>query len=196
MTTFSWRMLRAEVRALVGVGRDVGGVVFALCTLLSALRYCPCTTCLCVDRGAHVDDVGGLFGAIFVRRVGLDVPRPRRALQARHLLHPRPGEWPLFSAPVVGWGTTGALHNFANTVFLVHWRGTAMVNLYFRGIGVKLGKRVMPGCVVEELGVLGAGSIMKKDARVEANSIHGGIPARFIRLRGDKDTQDDGVVKS
>ncbi len=71
--------------------------------------------------------------------------------------------------------------------------------LSLRGIGknalIGTGARVMPGCVVEELGVLGAGSIIKKDSRVEANSICGGIPARFIRMRSDKDAHDDDVTK-
>lgn len=238
---------------LVDVGRYVGGiVVFSLCALFSAIALMPVYQ-LFLWIEAHSSTTWAVFSVPFLYGLWGWTLLALVVLYKRAIFYtPRAGEWPLFSSSTIGWGTTGALHNFANTVFLVHWRGTAMVNLYFRGMGVKLGKRVtintidifdwdlitidddailgggcvilghlvesgkvkmrpvhigkkaligtgarvMPGCVVEDLGVLGAGSIMKKDATVEANSIFAGTPARFVRKRGDKDAQDDGVSKT
>jgi acetyltransferase-like isoleucine patch superfamily enzyme len=236
----------------VDLGRYVGGiVVFSLCALFSGIALIPCYFLfLAIEERtstmwavASVPFLYGIWGWTFLLLT---------VLYKRVIFYkPKQGEWPLFSWSVVGWGTTGALQNFSNAIFLVHWRGTAMLNLYFRAMGVKVGKRVsintidiydwdlitleddcmlgggcvllghllehgkikmrpvvigkkalvgtaarvMPGCVVEELGVLGAGAIMKKDSRVDANSIFGGVPARLIRMRGDKDVQDDGVAR-
>jgi acetyltransferase-like isoleucine patch superfamily enzyme len=151
----------------------------------------------------------------------------------------------------VGWGTTGALYNFGNEMFLKHWKGTPFLNMYLRAMGTKIGRRVsintvhiydwdlitigddailggdcvvqghlvesgrmkmlpttignkaligtsakvMPGCTVHDLGVLAAGAIMKKGSAVTSNAIFGGIPAALIRMRGEKDAQDDGIAK-
>jgi acetyltransferase-like isoleucine patch superfamily enzyme len=62
-----------------------------------------------------------------------------------------------------------------------------------KGALIGTSAKVMPGCVVEERGVLAAGSIMKKGSIVEANTIYGGTPAKLIRARGATDTDDTGV---
>jgi hypothetical protein len=58
------------------------------------------------------------------------------------LYRPREGEFPLFSWPTVGWATTGALTNWANVLFLQHWKGTPFLNLYLRMMGAHIGRRV------------------------------------------------------
>jgi non-ribosomal peptide synthetase-like protein len=236
----------------VDVGRYLGGVVvFGLCALLSAIALIPCYH-LFVFIEAHTSTFWAVLSTPFLYGVWGATFLLLTVIYKRVVFYrPKEGEWPLFSWSVVGWGTTGALQNFGNALFLMHWRGTAMLNLYFRAMGVKIGKRVsintvdiydwdlitldddvmlggacvilghlfengkvkmrpvhigkkaligtgarvMPGCVVEDHGVLAAGSIMKKGSRVTQNAIFGGTPAKLIRLRSEESTYDDGVVR-
>lgn len=153
--------------------------------------------------------------------------------------HPREGGWPLFTWPSVGWGLTGATINFGSHFFLKHFKGTPALNLFFKLLGAKIGRRVsintveiydwnlitigddaviggdaclmahsleagrmqmkpivigkkamvggnakvMPGCVIEDGGILGASSLMTKGTRIPANEMWGGMPARFIKER-------------
>src|SRR5262249_45439188 len=61
---------------------------------------------------------------------------------------------------------------------------------------VGTGAKVMPGCVIDDGGILAAGSIMKKAATVPANEIWGGTPPRLIRARGEKDRDDSGLKET
>jgi non-ribosomal peptide synthetase-like protein len=54
----------------------------------------------------------------------------------------RAGEFPLFSAPVIKWGTTGYLATFINRTFLKSFQGTPLLNWYLRGMGATIGHRV------------------------------------------------------
>jgi len=234
----------------VDVGRYVGGfLVWVLCAVFSGVALIPCyfafvaimesTSTLWAVTSTPL--LYGLWGGGYCLLCVIY----KRAI----FYSPREGEWPLFSFAVIGWGTTGALTNWANILFLQHWKGTPFLNLYLRLMGAKVGRRVsintihiydwdlitldddcvlggdcvvqghlleggrmkmrptrvgkkalvgtsakvMPGCVVDDLGVLAAGSIMKKGGIVTANAIFGGTPAKLIRMRGDKDVQDDGI---
>ena len=235
----------------VNFGRYVGGLlVFSLCAALSGTALLPCRALfLIVEQNAgptwavfSVPFLYGVWGWCYCAQV---------VVFKRLVFHPKEGEAPLFSAATIGWALTGGLTNFANTLFLPHWRGTPFLNLYLRAMGAKIGRnvsintvhvyewdllhiddgavlggdscvqahilesgkmkmkrvyigkraligtgaKVMPGCVVEDLGILAAGTIMRKDQRVEAGAIYGGLPAKFIRQRGAKDADDDGITR-
>ncbi len=236
----------------VDFGRWAGGLlVFVMCAVFSGLALYPCYIAfLWIEHWTSTDVaimstplLYGVWGWGYVLL----------CVAYKHLIFykPKDGEYPLFSWPTVGWGTTGALTNWANILFLQHWKGTPFLNLYLRLMGVKIGRRVsintihiydwdlitieddailggdcvvqghileggrmrmkptrvgkraligtgakvMPGCVVEERGVLAAGSIMKKGSVVEANTIYGGTPAKLIRHRGAAEQDDTGVHK-
>lgn len=234
----------------VDLGRWVGGLlIFSMCAAFSSLALIPCWVLF-----VALQELSSTFWAV------LSVPFLYGVWGFGYCLlcvlykqlifyRPREGEWPLFSWPVVGWGTVGALTNWANILFLQHWKGTPFLNLYLRAMGTRIGRRVsintihvyewdlvqigddailggdcvvqghiveggrmkmrpvqigkgalvgtgakvMPGCVVEDLGILAAGSIMKKGTTIPAAEIWGGTPPRLIRKRGDKDAQDSGV---
>jgi non-ribosomal peptide synthetase-like protein len=158
--------------------------------------------------------------------------------------HPKEGSVPLFSTAVIGWAVTGAVTNFARYTFLVHLKGTPFLNVYFRLLGVKMGRRVsintveiyewdmitlgddvvlggdcclmahsveggrmvmrpiriddkamvggnakvMPGAIIEERGVLGASSLLKKGGHIKAGETWGGIPAHPLPRHVAKDT--------
>jgi non-ribosomal peptide synthetase-like protein len=90
---------------------------------------------------------------------------------------PREGEWSLFSWPVVGWGTVGALTNWANVWFLLHWKGTPLLNLYLRAMGAHIGKRVSINTVhiyEWDLVSIGDGAILGGDCVVQGHLLEGG----------------------
>jgi acetyltransferase-like isoleucine patch superfamily enzyme len=242
----------------VDLGRHLGGiVVFSLCALFSAVALVPCyyayvwIVYLAETHTQIPPSLAGLLSVPFLYGVWGWGFLVLTIIYKRVIFYrPKEGGWPLFSWPVIGWGTTGALQNWANATFLMHWRGTTMLNMYMKAMGVKMGHRVtinsvdiydwdlitieddviigggavilghlvengqmkmrpvrigkkalvgtgarvMPGCTIEELGVLGAGSIMKKGSTVTTNAIFGGMPAKFIRERGALDVQNDGVA--
>ena len=235
---------------LVDAGRWVGGLlVFGMCAVLSGAALLPCWFAFVwiqywTSTMWAVASIPLLYG-VWGWSYALLCVAYKRLIFYR----PREGEYPLFSWPTVGWATTGQLTNWANILFLQHWKGTPWLNLYLRLMGAKIGHRVsintihiyewdlvtieddailggdcvvqghiveggrmkmrpvrigkkalvgtgakvMPGCVVEELGILAAGSIMKKGSTVPKNEIWGGTPPKLIRARGEKDAQDDGI---
>lgn len=127
----------------VDLGRWVGGLlVFAMCAVLSGVAlYPPYVAFLWIERFTStvwavmsMPLLYGLWGWCYVL---LCV-----AYKNVIFYRPREGEYPLFSWPTVGWGTTGALTNWANILFLQHWKGTPFLNLYLRLMGAKIGRRV------------------------------------------------------
>lgn len=127
----------------VDLGRWAGGiVVFSLCAAFSGLALLPCYALFVEIMEATstmwaVASVPFLYGVWGWSYCLLCVVY-KRAIFYR----PREGEYPLFSWPTAGWGTTGALTNWANTLFLQHWKGTPFLNLYLRLMGAKIGHRV------------------------------------------------------
>ena len=221
-------------------GRYAGGVlVFSMVALCSAVALVPCYFIYSAVDG-RLGAPWALLSCPFLYGVWgwtycLGCVLYKRAIFYRA----REGEWTLFSWPVVGWGTTGALTNFANEMFLKHWKGTPFLNLYLRMMGAKIGHRVsintvlifdwdlltidddvilggdcvvqahvveggtmrmmpvrihkhalvgsgskvLPGCIIEERGVLGAQSMMKKGDTIPANTVYGGVPAKLLKMR-------------
>jgi non-ribosomal peptide synthetase-like protein len=56
--------------------------------------------------------------------------------------YPKPGGFPLFSFPIIGWALTSLLHRWMCTTFLFLLLGTPLLSLYFRGLGARIGHRV------------------------------------------------------
>jgi non-ribosomal peptide synthetase-like protein len=56
--------------------------------------------------------------------------------------YPKPGGFPMFSFPIIGWGLTSLLHRWMCTTFLFLLLGTPLLCLYFRGLGARIGHRV------------------------------------------------------
>lgn len=54
-----------------------------------------------------------------------------------------PGDFPFASVRAVRWAMTAQFHDMARMFILMHVRGTWIINLYFRLMGVKIGKRVI-----------------------------------------------------
>jgi non-ribosomal peptide synthetase-like protein len=234
----------------VDIGRWAGGVlVFAMCAAFSGLALIPCYF-LFLRIEQQSSTMWAVFSLPFLYGVwGWCYCLLCIVYKHAIFYRPRQGEYPLFSWPTVGWGTTGALTNWANILFLQHWKGTPFLNLYLRLMGARIGRRVsintvhiyewdlitieddailggdcvvqghileggrmklrpvrigkkalvgtgskvMPGCELGELSVLAAGSIMKKESSIPAGEIWGGTPPRLIRVRGERDAQDDGI---
>ena len=128
---------------LVNFGRWAGGViVFSLCAAFSGIALIPCWFAFVwiqywTSTMWAVASVPFLYGVWGWGYVLLCV-----AYKWLIWYRPREGEYPLFSWPTVGWGTTGALTNWANVMFLVHRKGTPFLNLYLRMMGAKIGRRV------------------------------------------------------
>jgi non-ribosomal peptide synthetase-like protein len=100
--------------------------------------------------------------------------------------HPTEGEWQLFSWSVVGWGTTGAVTNFANEMFLKHFKGTPMLNIWYRLLGAKIGKRVTINSILIfdwNLISIDDDVVIGGDAVLMAHSLEGGrMRMRPVRL--------------
>lgn len=127
----------------VDLGRIVGGLlVFALCALFSAVGLAPCYWIfLQIEQATSV--MWAVLSTPFLYFVwGWTYCLCCVIYKQVVFYHPKEGEWTLFSWSVVGWATTGAVTNFANEMFLKHWKGTPMLNLWYRALGAKIGKRV------------------------------------------------------
>jgi non-ribosomal peptide synthetase-like protein len=226
----------------IDVGRYVGALlVFSLCALFSGLALMPVwwaygflsTQLEMPWLMVSIPFLYGLWG------LGLCILIV--AFKWGTLYRPRAGEWALFSFHVIRWGLTGALANFANVFFLQLWKGTPLLNLFYRAMGAKLGHRVsintvhladwdllhigddvviggdaevighlfeggkikmaevhigagalvgarasvMPGCTLGEGAILAAGGIMKKHEAIPDRAVYGGVPAEFIKNRGE-----------
>jgi non-ribosomal peptide synthetase-like protein len=236
----------------VDIGRWVGGLlVFGMCAAFTSAALVPCWFAF-VTLHQRTSTLWAVLSVPFLYGVWGWGYCLLCVIYKNLCYRPREGEYPLFSWPTVGWGTTGALTNWANVLFLQHWKGTPFLNLYLRAMGAKVGRRasintihiydwdlitigdnavlggdcvvqahlleggrmkmrattigadaligtgarVMPGCIVQERGVLAAGSIMKKASVVEANTIYGGAPAKLIRARGAAEVDDSGVKRA
>lgn len=163
---------------LLDLGRVVGGlVVFALCALFSSVALVPCYFLF-----SAIQDGSSTFFAVlsvpFLYFVwGWTYCFCCVVLKLLMWYHPKEGEWTLFSWAVVGWGLTGAVTNFANDMFLKHWKGTPMLNIWYRLLGANIGKRVSINSVqifdwnlitIEDDVVVGG------DAVLMAHSLEGG----------------------
>lgn len=127
----------------VDIGRWLGGLlVFCMCALFSGVALYPAYAgFLWIEQNTSttwavlaIPLLYGVWGWGYVLL----------CVAYKHLIfyRPREGEYPVFSWPTVGWGTTGALTNWANSLFLQHWKGTPFLNLYLRLMGAKIGRRV------------------------------------------------------
>lgn len=176
---------------LVDFGRWFGGLlVFAMCAALSAAALIPCAL-LFMEIEARTSTLWavvsvpflyGLWGALYCMLCVLY----KRLIRYR----PRAGEHPLFSAPTIGWATTGALTNWANTFFLQHWKGTPWLNLYLRLMGAKIGRRVSINTIhiyewdlitIEDEAVLGGDCMVQghllENGRMKMRPVHIGKKA-------------------
>lgn len=54
-----------------------------------------------------------------------------------------PGDFPFASVRVVRWAMTAQFHDLARFMFLMHLRGTWLLNVYFKLMGAKIGRRVI-----------------------------------------------------
>lgn len=127
----------------VDLGRVVGGLlVFALCAAFSAVGLIPCYFAFTAVQEHH-GPLLALMSVPFLYFVwGVTYCVCCVLFKLVMFYHPKEGEWPLFSWSVVGWGTTGAVTNFANEMFLKHFKGTPILNIWYRALGAKIGKRV------------------------------------------------------
>src|ERR1043165_3039096 len=171
----------------VDLGRWAGGVVvFAMCAAFSGVALIPCyyafvwiqylTSTLWAV--ASIPFLYGVWGWCYV---ALCV-----AYKWIIFYRPKEGEYPLFSWPTVGWGTVGALTNWANIFFLQHWKGTPFLNLYLKAMGAKIGRRVSINTIhvyewdlmtIEDDAVLGG------DCVVQGHILEGGrMKMRPVRI--------------
>ena len=79
-------------------------------------------------------------------------------------------------------------HAFDNLDLSINQQGKLPIKPVVIGNDVWIGTRaiIMPGVNIGDQAVVGAGSVVTGD--VPARSIVGGAPARFIRMRGEKET--------
>ena len=127
----------------VDFGRVVGGLlVFGLCAAFSSVALVPCYW-LFQAIEQHSNMMWSVLSVPFLYGVwGWTYCLCCVIYKWLVFYHPKEGEWALFSWSVVGWATTGAVTNFANEMFLKHWKGTPMLNIWYRALGAKIGKRV------------------------------------------------------
>jgi non-ribosomal peptide synthetase-like protein len=172
---------------LIDIGRWLSGfVVFGMCALFSGIALLPCWFAFIWIQDATstmwaVASTPFLYG-VWGWCYALLCVVYKRAIFYR----PREGEWSLFSWAVVGWGTTGALTNFANITFLQHWKGTAMLNLYLRGMGCKIGHRVSINTVLIfdwDLIEIDDDAVLGGDCVVQGHLLEkGGMKMRPVRI--------------
>jgi non-ribosomal peptide synthetase-like protein len=127
----------------VELGRAVGGLfVFGLCAAFSAVALWPCWFLFGLVQD-HFSTMWAVLTTPFLYFVwGTTYCLCCILYKLLIFYHPKEREFPLFSWAVVGWATTGAVTNFANEMFLKHFKGTSILNLWFRALGVKMGQRV------------------------------------------------------
>ncbi|MDP2339684.1 MAG: DapH/DapD/GlmU-related protein [Deltaproteobacteria bacterium] len=172
---------------LLDLGRIVGGlVVFGLCALFAAVGLAPC-----YHLFVAIQDNFSTFWAVvstpFLYLVwGTTYCACCVVFKWLMFYHPKPGEWKLFSWSVVGWGLTGATTNFANEMFLKHFKGTPMLNIWFTLLGAKIGKRVSINSVLIfdwNLITIEDDVVVGGDAVLMAHSLEGGqMRMRPVRL--------------
>jgi non-ribosomal peptide synthetase-like protein len=117
-------------------------IIFSLCAAFSAVGLIPCWFAY-----HAVNDAFGGFWALmstpFLYFVwGCTYCACAVLFKLVMFYRPREGRFALFSWPTVGWGLTGAVTNFANVMFLIHFKGTPLLNLWYRALGAKVGARV------------------------------------------------------
>jgi non-ribosomal peptide synthetase-like protein len=127
----------------IDLGRYLGGVlIFSMCAALAGLALMPCWW-LYGWIAEQLAPPWSLMAIPFLYGVwGWTYCALVVAYKWAIFYRPRPGQWPLFSIHVVKWGTTGALVNFANVLFLQLWKGTPYLTLFYRAMGAKIGHRV------------------------------------------------------
>ncbi len=127
----------------VELGRAVGGLfVFALCAFFSATALWPCYALFSLIQD-HTSTVWAVLSTPFLYFIwGTGYCLCCIVYKLAIFYQPKQREFPLFSWAVIGWATTGAVTNFANEMFLKHFKGTSILNLWFRALGVKMGQRV------------------------------------------------------
>ncbi len=171
----------------VDLGRVVGGlVVFALCALFSSVALAPCYYLFTVIQD-HFSVFMAVVSTPFLYFVwGCTYCLCCVLFKLAIFYHPKEGEWSLFSWSVIGWGTTGAVTNFANEMFLKHFKGTAMLNLWYRALGAKIGRRVTLNSVLIfdwNLVTIEDDVVIGGDCVVMAHSLEGGkMRMRPVRI--------------
>ena len=172
---------------VVDVGRWLGGiVVFGLCATFSGLALIPCYE-LFVRIEAATSMRWAIASIPFLYFVwGWGYVLLCVAYKWLIFYRPREGEWPLFSFAVVGWGTTGALTNWANVLFLQHWKGTPFLNLYLKMMGAKLGRRVSVNTIhiyEWDLITIDDDAVLGGDCVVQGHLLEGGkMKMRPVRI--------------
>lgn len=162
----------------VDFGRWAGGLlVFAMCAVFSGIALLPCALLFeaVLERTsmmwavASVPLLYGVWGWCYCLL----------CVVYKHAIfyRPREGEFPLFSWPTIGWATTGALTNWANILFLQHWKGTPFLNLYLRLMGARIGRRVSINTIhlyEWDLITIEDGAILGGDCMVQGHLLEGG----------------------
>jgi hypothetical protein len=117
-------------------------IIFSLSAALAALGLVPCWFLYHEVQAALGDFIAFLSVPFLYFVWGVTYCAAAIVFKWAIFYRPRAGQFGLYTWPVVGWGLTGAVTNFANIMFLVHFKGTPLLNVWFRALGVKLGHRV------------------------------------------------------
>jgi non-ribosomal peptide synthetase-like protein len=117
-------------------------VIFALSAALAAVGLVPCWFAYHELQRAYGDFVAFLSVPFLYFVWGITYCVAAVVFKWAIVYRPREGRFGLFTWSVVGWGLTGAVTNFANVMFLVHFKGTPLLNVWYRALGMKLGHRV------------------------------------------------------
>ncbi len=163
---------------VVELGRLVAvPIVFSLCAAFSAVGLVPCWYLYHAVDGAFGCFVAFLSTPFLYFVWGVTYCACAVVFKLLMMYHPKAGRFGLFTWPVVGWGLTGAVTNFANIMFLVHFKGTPLLNLWYRALGVKLGARVSINTVQLfdwNLISIGDDVVLGGDCVLMAHSLEGG----------------------
>lgn len=161
-------------------------IIFSLCAAFSAVGLIPCWFAYHELQAAFGDFVAFLSVPFLYFVWGVTYCACAVVFKLLLFYHPKEGRFGLFTWPTVGWGLTGAVTNFANIMFLVHFKGTPLLNVWYRALGVKLGRRVSINTVrifdwnlvtIDDDVVLGG------DCVIMAHSLEGGMmQMRPIRI--------------
>ncbi len=152
-------------------------LIFGLCAALSALGLVPCWYLWHAIQGAFGDFAAFLSMPFLYFVWGLTYCVGAILFKLALFYHPKPGRHGLFTFPVVGWGLTGAVTNFANVMFLVHFKGTPLLTWWYRGLGAKIGARVTINTTRIfdwNLVTIGDDVVLGGDCVIMAHSVEGG----------------------